>query len=67
MPYFLIYKRLPVKAKTVFAFTPCDFHFLAQRGREIPNENAEKLWTLIKNVPTFVPKPTTIQATPAQR
>ena len=31
------------------------------------NENAEKEWTLIKNVPTFVPKPTTVQATPAQR
>ena len=27
----------------------------------------KKQWTLIKNVPTFMPKPTTIQATPAQR
>ena len=67
MPYFLIDKRLQVKAKTVFAFTPCDLPFLTRRGREIPHENAEKQWTLNKNVPTFVPKPTTIQATPAQR
>ena len=42
MPYFLIYKRLPVKAKTVFAFTPCDLPFLTRRGRETPHENAEK-------------------------
>ena len=67
MPYFLIDKRLQVKAKTIFAFTPCDLHFLTRRGREIPNENAEKEWTFDQNVPTFVPKPTTIQATPAQR
>ena len=67
MSYFLIDKRLQVKAKTVFAFTPCDLPFLTRRGREIPHENAEKEWTLNKNVPTFVPKPTTIQATPAQR
>ena len=42
MPYFLIDKRLQVKAKTVFAFTPCDSPFLTQRGREIPHENEEK-------------------------
>ena len=66
-PYNLINRRLQVKAKTVFAFTPCDLPFHTRRGREIPHENAEKEWTLIKNVPTFVPKPTTIQATPAQR
>ena len=40
--YFLIDKRLQVKAKTVFAFTPCDLPFLTRRGREIPHENAEK-------------------------
>ena len=66
-PYNLINSWLQVKAKTIFAFTLRDLRFLAQRGREIPNENAEKQWTLIKNVPTFVPKPTTIQLTPAQR
>ena len=42
MPYFLIDKRLQVKAKTVFAFTPCDLPFLTRRGREILHENAEK-------------------------
>ena len=42
MSYFLIDKRLQVKAKTVFAFTPCDLPFLTRRGREIPHENAEK-------------------------
>ena len=42
MPYFLIDKRLQVKAKTVFAFTPCDLPFLTRRGREIPHENEEK-------------------------
>ena len=31
-----------MKAKTVFAFTPCDLPFLTRRGREIPHENAEK-------------------------
>ena len=31
-----------MKAKTVFAFTPCDLPFLTRCGREIPNENAEK-------------------------
>ena len=67
MPYLLIDRWLQVKAKTIFAFTLCDLRFLTQRGREKSNENAEKQWTLIKNVPTFVPKPTTIQATPAQR
>ena len=67
MSYFLIDKRLQVKAKTIFAFTPCGLPFLTRRGREIPHENSEKEWTLNKNVPTFVPKPTTIQATPAQR
>lgn len=41
-PYFLIDKRLQVKAKTVFAFTPCDLPFLTRRGREIPHENEEK-------------------------
>ena len=67
MPYFLIDRWLQVKAKTVFSFTPCDLPFLTRRGREISNKNAEKEWTLNKNVPTFVPKSTTIQATPAQR
>jgi len=33
---------LQVKAKTIFAFTPCDLHFLTRRGREILHENAEK-------------------------
>ena len=66
-PYNLINRRLQVKAKTIFAFTPCDLLFLTRRGREIPHENSEKEWTLNKNVPTFVPKPTIIQATPAQR
>jgi len=66
-PYNLINSRLQVKAKTIFAFTLRDLPFLTRHGREIPNENAEKQWTLIKNVSTFVPKPTTIQATPAQR
>ena len=42
MSYLLIDKRLQVKAKTVFAFTPCDLPFLTRRGREIPHENAEK-------------------------
>ena len=42
MPYFLIDKRLQVKAKTVFAFTPGDLPFLTRRGREILHENAEK-------------------------
>ena len=42
MPYFLIDKRLQVKAKTVFAFTPCDLPFLTRRGQEIPHENEEK-------------------------
>ena len=41
-PYILIYNQLQVKAKTVFAFTPCDLPFLTRRGREIPHENAEK-------------------------
>ena len=40
--YFLIDRRLQVKAKTVFAFTPCDLPFLTRRGREIPHENAGK-------------------------
>ena len=31
-----------MKAKTVFAFTPCDLPFLTRRGRETPHENAEK-------------------------
>ena len=31
-----------MKAKTVFAFTPCGLPFLTRRGREIPHENAEK-------------------------
>ena len=34
MSYLLIDKRLQVKAKTVFAFTPCDLPFLTRRGRE---------------------------------
>ena len=42
MPYILIYNQLQVKAKTVFAFTPCGLPFLTRRGREIPHENAEK-------------------------
>ena len=42
MSYFLIDKRLQVKAKAVFAFTPCDLPCLTRRGREIPHENAEK-------------------------
>ena len=42
LSYLLIDKRLQVKAKTVFAFTPCDLPFLTRRGREIPHENAEK-------------------------
>ena len=33
-PYILIYNKLQVKAKTVFAFTPCDLPFLTRRGRE---------------------------------
>jgi hypothetical protein len=33
---------LQVKAKTVFAFTPCGLPFLTRRGRKIPHENAEK-------------------------
>ena len=41
-PYILIYNKLQVKAKTVFAFTPCDLPFLTRCGREIPHENAEK-------------------------
>ena len=41
-PYILIYNQLQVKAKTVFAFTPCGLPFLTRRGREIPHENAEK-------------------------
>ena len=40
--YILIYNQLQVKAKTVFAFTPCGLPFLTRRGREIPHENAEK-------------------------
>ena len=66
-PYYLIDSWLQVKAKTIFAFTLRDLPFLTRRGRETPHENAENQWTLIKNVPTFVPKPTTIQAIPAQR
>lgn len=31
-----------MKAKTVFAFTPCGLPFLTRRGREIPHENEEK-------------------------
>ena len=42
MPYLLIDKRLQVKTKTVFAFTPCGLPFLNRCGREIPHENAEK-------------------------
>ena len=42
MPYILIYNKLQVKAKTVFAFTPCGLPFLTRCGREMPNENAEK-------------------------
>ena len=42
MSYLLIYNELQVKAKTIFAFTPCDLPFLTRRGREIPHENAEK-------------------------
>ena len=42
MSYLLIYNELQVKAKTIFAFTPCDLPFLTRRGQEIPNENAEK-------------------------
>ena len=41
-PYALIYSRLQVKAKTIFAFTPCGLPFLTRCGREIPHENAEK-------------------------
>ena len=41
-PYNLINSQLQVKAKTIFAFTTCDLPFLTRRGREIPNENAEK-------------------------
>ena len=41
-PYNLINRQLQVKAKTIFAFTTCDLPFLTRRGREIPNENAEK-------------------------
>ena len=46
-----------MKAKTVFAFTPCDLPFLTRRGREIPHENAEKSVDFDQKHAYLCPKP----------